>query len=150
MTLAGSILTTLRDNWSLTGLAARDNIHFSEKEWYDADVQMKPQVTVTPYSDIPYQGILDSGHSYARFAVNVWVPLATGNVGSDEVQQAEDMRYEVPRIIRLKKRDIAEFKPILPQDNGIPRHNIPTGNMPSKPPYCLRYEIMLIGAHDIS
>lgn len=149
ITLAGSVAATLYSAWSLSGAGTKTLIAFGTlKDWFDPAYAAKPQITVSDLTEPNGKYFLqaDGGtlqmHSYPRYIVNVWVPIPRGNVGTAESQLAEDMRYETCRIILANRNSIADFKPIVPQDTGTPRHEL------NGEPRVLRYEITLIGAHD--
>ncbi len=147
MTLAGSIAASLYANWNLTGSAARANIAFGTlKDWFDPTFAHMPQITVSDLTEPKGQFFNNGGtlimHSYPRYVVNVWVPIPRGNVGNVESQLAQDMRYEAARIIMAQRSSIGNFQPIVPEDAGVPRHEL------NGEPRILRYEITLIGAHD--
>ena len=147
MTLAGSILNCLSDNWELTGDGAKEKLHFSEKDWFDTSVPNKSQVSVSLLVERIGKFLSNEGgtltlHSYPQFLVNCWVPIPRGAKGTAEAQLIEDMRYEVTRIITANRNSIADFSPIVPMDQGTPLHEV------NKEPRVLRYEITLMGAHD--
>jgi hypothetical protein len=134
-------------NWGLTGDGAVDKIGFSEKDWFDFALVGQPQITVSHLNDLPGRFLSNPGgtlllHSYPKFVVNCWVPIASGAAGTDEAELIEAMRFEVCRIVLANRNGIADFKPIVPVDEGLPLHEI-TAN-----PRILRYEITLVGAHD--
>jgi hypothetical protein len=81
-------------------------------------------------------------HSNPQYIVNCWVPILQGVKGTVEAQLIEDMRHEVTRIIVAKRNEIADFKPLMPENEGVPHHEI------NGTPSILRYEITLIGTHD--
>ena len=145
-TLAGSISSTLYNNWALTGIGTKTLIRFGSLGWYENNYP-QTQVTVTDLTEPKGKFFLDpSGsliiHSYPRYIVNCWVPIPRGTNGTAEIQLAEDMRYEVSRIILANRNSIGDFSPIVPEDLGIPHHEL------DKEPRCLRYEITLNGAHN--
>ncbi len=81
-------------------------------------------------------------HSYPRYIVNCWVPIPRGDCGTAYAQLAEDMRYEVARIIVACRNSIGDLAPIVPENLGVARHEL------DREPRCLRYELTLIGAHN--
>ena len=147
MTLCGSISAVLYSAWTLSGAGTKTAIHFgTEKSWYDAEFAAYPQVTVSDLAEPKGRHFKTNGtllmHSYPRYVVNVWVPVEIGVLGTAETQLAEDMRYEVCRVILSNRDAIGNFKSIVPLDAGIARHEL-VGE-----PRMLRYEITLSGAHD--
>jgi hypothetical protein len=144
LTNANSVLSVLQANWGLTGSLAGTKIYFSPSQWFDAAHATQPQVTVSDRSDVVSRYFGGSiRYSYARFNVNVWVQVPRGNLaGTVESQQAEDMRNEVAKIIMDKRTAISPFVNIVPEDEGVPLHEV-EGAVPR----LLRYQISLIGAH---
>ena len=148
MTLAGSIAAALYNNWSLSGAGTKTAITFGTlKDWYNPTYASSPQITVSDLTEIENKFFLSNGgtlqiHSYPRYVVNCWVPIPRGCIGTSESQLAEDMRYEVCRIICAKRRNIATFNVITPENLGIPLHEV------NAEPRILRYEVTLVGAHD--
>lgn len=147
MTLAGSILTALSDNWSLTGAGTKSAIHFATKNWYDTAYTMKPQVSVSDLAEAEHKFFLSHGgtliiHSYPRYVVNCWVPIPRGASGTSESQLCEDMRYEVCRIVAANRGSVASLTSLVPSNLGVPLHEV------NAEPRILRYEITLVGAHD--
>jgi hypothetical protein len=147
LTLCGSISAVLAANWSLTGAGTVTAIAFPEKDWYDSQYASKPQITVSHLIDPPARYFALHGgsinmHSNPRYIVNLWVPILQGCKGTAEAQLIENMRHEVARIILANKNSIASFNPIVPENEGVPHHEI------NGTPAILRYEITLIGTHD--
>lgn len=145
-TLAGSISSTLYNNWALTGIGTKTLIRFGSTGWYE-NRYPQAQVTVSNLAEPHGKFFLDSSgsliiHSYPRYTVNCWVPIPRGANGTAEAQLAEDMRYEVARIIVNKRNSIGDLSPVVPDDLGIPHHELDVE------PRCLRYEVTLIGAHN--
>ena len=147
MTLAGSIRSSLSTNWALTGNLAKGSIVFAQKSWYDYEAASQPQITVSPLVETVggYYSNTNGSFStqnYAQFVVNCWLAIPRGAVGTAEAQMIEDMRFEVCRIILAERNSIADFKPIVPTDYGVPLHEN------ENQPRILRYEITLLGAHE--
>jgi hypothetical protein len=146
-TLTGSISSTLYNNWNLTGIGTKTLIRFGSLGWYENNYPIQPQVTVSNLAEPKGRYFLNPGgslliHSYPRYVVNCWVPIPRGANGTAEVQLAEDMRYEVARIIVVQRNSIGDLSPVVPDDLGVPHHEL------DKEPRCLRYELTLIGAHN--
>lgn len=149
MTLAGSISAALKSGWSLTGAGTVTAIAFPSKDWYDSQYASKPQVTVSHLTDPPAKYFAVSGgsmlmHSNPRFVVNCWVPILRGASGTAEASLIEDMRREVTRIIIANRNSIADFNPIVPENEGTPHHEV------NGTPAMLRYEITLVGTQDVT
>jgi hypothetical protein len=142
VTLAGSIKAALSSEWALTGDLAKTEIRFADSGWFDREYASDPQVVVSELAEPIGRFFGTIMHSYPRYLVNCWLPIPQGNNGTAEAQQIEDMRYEVTRIVWAKRADISPLTMIVPQDHGIPRHEL------DGTPRILRYEITLIGVQD--
>lgn len=127
MTLSGSISAVLAANWSLTGAGTVTAIAFPTKDWYDSQYASKPQITVSHLTDPPSRYFTNPGgsvnlHSNPYYVVNIWVPILRGAAGTVEAELIEAMRLEIVRIIAANRSSIADFNPLMPQDNGVPHH----------------------------
>lgn len=142
--LSGSLLTYLQSAWAL-GTVALANIRWSE-DWFNPKYLMGPQITITDVYAGRLQSYSTAGsydfHYNPSYAVNVWVPVKTGNVGTQEAQNAQDMRLEVARVFREGVGlgyggSLAPFGVVKPEDAGRPLHEL------DSTPRLLRYEITL-------
>ena len=130
----------LASEWALLWRFAADQIRFSEARWFDREHAGHPQVVVSEFAEPITRYFGTYMHSYPRYLVNCWLPIPSGPNGTAEAQLIEDMRYEVSRIVWTKRADISPLTMIVPQDHGVPRHEL------DGTPRILRYEITLIGA----
>ena len=145
-TLLGSISSTLYSNWNLTGAGTKTLIRFGSTGWYENNYP-KPQITVSNLAEPKGKFFLDSSgsmiiHSYPNYVVNCWVPIPRGGNGTAQAQLADDMRYEVARIIVNKRNSIGDLAPVVPDDLGVAHHELDVE------PRMLRYEVTLTGAHN--
>lgn len=150
LTLEGSIRAALVSGWSLTGEAeVTKKVVFPTKNWHDSDYLSQPQITVTHLAEGSgkfFTGTADGRllmHTNPLYLVNVWVPIPRGANGDAETVLIEQLRVEVNRVILAAKSSVADFRPLVPKDSGRPLHEL------DREPRILRYEITLIGAHDL-
>ena len=139
----------MQSAWGLSTPVGTANIVFSEG-WFNPVFPYTPQITVTEMASViaETKGTGGSTTAYYRpeFAVNVWVQIPVGSSGTQEAQNAVDIKKNVAKIFRqgypLYGGSLSPFKCIIPKDDGIPRHEV------DKTPRCLRYEVNLVGVQE--
>lgn len=82
-----------------------------------------------------------------HYAVNCWVQVPVGSPGTAQAANAENMRKEVAKAFRTGFSEgyggsLSMFKLVLPEDEGIPHHEF------DKTPFCLRFEVTLVGVKE--
>ena len=145
--LSGSISTYLQAAWTLDAPVAVANIRWNE-DWFNTKYLMAPQITVSDMDNPHFEGFNTAGSLDINYRplynINVWVPVKRGNIGTQESQNAQDMRLEVARICREFQAlspaggSLSPFNVIRPDGAGRPLHEL------DSTPRLLRYEITLI------
>jgi len=82
-----------------------------------------------------------------QYVVNAWSRIIAGGVGTQELQNVNDMRLEIANVFRRGQADsyggsLSPFGVVLPLDAGVPRHEF------DKTPRLLRYELTLVATRD--
>ena len=149
MTYSGTLLNYLQAAWNLSSPVGTAQIIWSDG-WFNPLFPYSPQITLTELASPIAQEFGSSGSvtAYYRpnFVVNVWVQVPAGALGTQEAQNAFDMKKETARIFRAGFPNyggsLTPFKLIKPTNDGVPRHEI------EKTPMCIRYEVSLVGVKE--
>lgn len=101
MTLAGSLLAYIQNEWTETNPAAA-SIHFTP-DWIDTKKIMHPQLVVSYMMENRLEQWTTGGsidiRMTPRFLINVARFIKTGSPGTAETLEIENMKQEVNRIL---------------------------------------------------
>jgi len=152
-TIPEEIIASLATNWALLNPLDAGHLHF-DVGWVDrkqlratnvnAQIIVSgpiaspiryfgPDVRVLPDTLFPGLTLM----SFHRYVVNIWVPIPAGDETDTWRDYAEQIRYEVVRILNEERANFTCTKIAfeIPLDEGIARHEIDVH------PRILRYEI---------